>query len=273
MNRVRRRDLLKAGAGGAAIAVGGAALDAAAKRKHKRHRRKHRHHRGHRRDISGMNVILFITDQERAIQHFPKGWEAENLPGATRLKRQGVTFNNAFCSACMCSPSRATLMTGYFPAQHGVKYTLETNMPNDQYPQVELPLDLPNLATVMSAAGYHVPYKGKWHLSKPPDGSDNFTPNDADKYGFERWDPPDAGSNQALDQFGGGDADNDGRFINDDGAAPLGKEGVLEYLTSEAAQQQPFFLIVSLVNPHDVLAYPKSYETGGYNDSDLLGGH
>jgi choline-sulfatase len=104
-----------------------------------------------------------------------------------------------------------------------------------------------------------------------PDGSDNFTPNDADKCGFELWDPPDAGSNQALDQFGGGDADNDGRFINDDGAAPLGKEGVLEYLTSEAAQQQPFFLIVSLVNPHDVLAYPKIYETGGYNDSDLLG--
>jgi choline-sulfatase len=56
----------------------------------------------------------------------------------------------------MCSPARSTLMTGYFPAQHGVKYTLEEDMPDDQYPQVEMPLDLKNIASVMSAAGYNV---------------------------------------------------------------------------------------------------------------------
>jgi choline-sulfatase len=42
---------------------------------------------------------------------------------------------------------RSTLMSGFFPAQHGVKYTLERNMPaSKKYPQVELPLDLPNNA-------------------------------------------------------------------------------------------------------------------------------
>ncbi|MBL8129176.1 MAG: sulfatase-like hydrolase/transferase, partial [Chloroflexia bacterium] len=64
-----------------------------------------------------MNVLLFITDQQRATMHFPDGWEEQNLPGMTRLKQNGLTFNRAFCSACMCSPSRATLFTGYFPAQ------------------------------------------------------------------------------------------------------------------------------------------------------------
>ena len=78
--------------------------------------------------------------------HFPPDWAEQNLPGAERLQQNGLTFDRAFCNACMCSPSRATLMTGYFPAQHGVKYTLEEDMPSPQYPQVELPLDLPNIA-------------------------------------------------------------------------------------------------------------------------------
>ena len=54
----------------------------------------------------------------------------------------------------MCSPARSTLMSGYFPAQHGVKYTLETDMPAPQYPQVELATSFKNPATVAAAAGY-----------------------------------------------------------------------------------------------------------------------
>lgn len=100
-----------------------------------------------------MNVIIFVTDQERAIQHFPPNWEEKNLPGLTHLKKNGLTFENAFTDACMCSPARSTWLTGYFPAQHRVKYTLEQGM--HRY-QVELPLNLKNIATVMSAAGFNV---------------------------------------------------------------------------------------------------------------------
>ena len=113
------------------------------------------------KDIAGMNVILILTDQERAIQHFPKDWLRQNLPGMRRLRRHGVSFERAFTNACMCSPARSTLMSGYFPAQHGVKYTLEENMPASEYPQVNLPSELKNLATVVKAAGYTPVYKGK----------------------------------------------------------------------------------------------------------------
>ncbi len=123
--------------------------------------------KGKRRDVAGMNIVLFLTDQERAIQHFPPNWLRQNLPGMRRLRRTALSFERAFTNACMCSPARSTLMSGYFPAQHGVKYTLEEDMPASEYPQVELPTDLPNLATVMKAAGYNVVYKGKWHCSKP----------------------------------------------------------------------------------------------------------
>ena len=219
--------------------------------------------------LAGMNVILILTDQERAIQHFPPGWSQRNLPGLTYLQNHGLTFENAFCNACMCSPSRSTLMTGYFPAQHGVKYTLEENMSVDQYPQVVLPLDLPNMSSVMSSIGYNVVYKGKWHMNKP--AGSTWVPSDVGQYGFARWNPQDAGANQSISEAGGGYTNNDGRFMNSSGDVDDGDEGVHQYLTSYAAQQQPFFMVVSLVNPHDVLMYPKNYINAGYNDSWLKG--
>ena len=51
-----------------------------------------------------------------------------------------------------------------------------------------------------------------------------------------------------------------------------GTEGAMQYLGSSAAQQQPFFLVISLVNPHDVLFYPNAgFEEDGYDDSWLEG--
>ena len=104
-------------------------------------------------------------------------------------------------------------MSGYFPAQHGVKYTLESNMTPPAYPQVPLPTpsSMANIATVMSAAGYNVIYKGKWHCSKPAGAT--WSPSDLSAYGFSRWNPDDAGANQSIPEMGGGIANNDGRFM------------------------------------------------------------
>ncbi len=258
-----RKELLGSGASVAAAALlaQGASVEqalAAAKK-------------GKRKDVAGMNIILFLTDQERAIQHFPQNWLRQNLPGMRRLRQHGLSFERAFTNACMCSPARSTLMSGYFPAQHGVKYTLEEDMEPPKNPQVSLPTDLKNLATVMKAAGYNVVYKGKWHCSKPAE-KENAQPSDLEKYGFLRWNPPDAGANQSVPEAGGGNIDNDGRFINQVGNVADGTEGALQYLGSTAAQQQPFFMVISVVNPHDVLFYPsKSFDEAGYDGTWLEG--
>lgn len=231
---------------------------------------------------AGKNILIFITDQERNIQHFPAGWEQENLPGLTRLKANGVSFENAFCNACMCSPSRATLFTGLYPAQHGVKNTLELDMPAEFYPQTELSPDLTNIASVMSAAGYEVVFKGKFHLTKPLNGvvqredgsyAGNWTQADLERFGFSRWNPPDAGGNQDIIEGGGGVADNDWRYLSEDGPNEEGKEGVHAFLNARAGAEQPWCLIVSLINPHDVLFYPgppnmdpPKWEQAGYGD-------
>ncbi len=223
--------------------------------------------------LKGMNIIMFITDQERQIQHFPPGWARENLPGLSRLQRHGLTFDKAFTNACMCSPARSTLMSGYLPAQHGVKYTLETDMPSPQYPQTALPTppSMANLATVAAAAGYNVVYKGKWHCSKPAAADFVWTPQDLATYGWSRWNPQDAGANQDIPEMGAGLANNDGRFMTSVGDYQDSSEGVLQFITQIAANMQPFFLVISLVNPHDVLAYPTTYAQAGYTSRWLQG--
>jgi choline-sulfatase len=259
---ITRGDLLKTAAAGAGVlmSAGGTAAGAEALAKHA----------PTGRQVAGMNVLVFLTDQQRAVQHFPPGWTQRNMPGLHRLQQHGITFENAFTNACMCSPARSTLMSGYFPAQHGVKYTLETDMPSPQYPQVELALTFKNPASVVASAGYTPVYKGKFHCVKPANGT-TFVPEDVNQYGFTRWDPPDAGANQDVSEEGGGDYNNDGRFMNQQGTVSAGTEGALQYLQTAAVQSQPFFIVVSLVNPHDVLLYPKNYTTGGYDNTWLQG--
>jgi len=106
-------------------------------------------------DFKGKNVIVLIIDQMRQIQDFPPGWSEANLPGLTRLQQNGLTFTQATCNAAMCSPSRATLLTGRFPAQHGARWTLEEDMPGTIYPQRSMPLpdQLNNMATMAIEAG------------------------------------------------------------------------------------------------------------------------
>ncbi len=247
---LNRRELLqKAAAAAPAVMLGRAALATAAT---------------DGPSFAGRNLVIFITDQQRAVMHFPRAWTERNLPGYTRLQRNGVTFDNAACNSCMCSPSRATFFSGQLPAHHGVKYTLEEGMPNDQYPQVELSTDIPNLATAMSAVGYDVVYKGKFHLTKPAAGGENWSPADLERYGFQGWDPPDAGADQSVPQAGGGSTDNDGRYMH-------ATEGVIPFLLGRKPTDKPFCLIVSLVNPHDVLMYPRNFEDAGYDDSWLEG--
>ncbi len=147
-----------------------------------------------------------------------------------------------------------------------------------------------NLAKVLKTAGYNVIFKGKWHLTKPANfvrdaerGIDQkyWTKTDveqlAERYGFDGWTWPDAGDNLAIENMGGGTTNNDQRFVDGHGQAAKYGEVPYELLEPESAihflktydSDKPFCLIVSLVNPHDVLAYPNIYQDAGYKDEDF----
>ncbi len=258
------------------------------------------------------NFLVLITDQQRAPRHWPEdpGWLQELMPNDAELRRTGLSFRNAFCNTAMCSPSRASLFTGLYPAQHGVELTLTAAdlRPNPRYaPAVaatmakilyrrqapprrlltqftrgllrigesrghepELPPTLPSMATMLRAAGYHVAYKGKWHLTHPSQGENGLLGGwgAADErrierdYGFADWNAPDAGENTKAEHFGGGNAG------EGEGWDEVYTRQVERWL-AQAALPEPFCLIVSLVNPHDVLGYPASYERGGYSAAEF----
>jgi arylsulfatase A-like enzyme len=248
------------------------------------------------------NVLLLITDQQRAPRHWPDDstWLRELMPADHELARTGLSFRRAFAASCMCTPSRATLLTGRWPSDHGLTLTLtaEGAKPHARYlpgvlsqaPAVrragippqrgmvnfvrlvtgigagrgvepELSPATPNLARMLERAGYHVGYRGKWHLTKPV--GEGWSEADGrrieEEFGFRGWVPPDAGEDVEPEHFGGGSlAGTDGRGWDEDFTRQA------ESFLTQPSLPEPFALVVSLVNPHDVLAYPSTYRRGGY---------
>ena len=96
-------------------------------------------------------------------------------------------------------------------------------------------------------------------------------PEDVNQYGFTRWDPQDAGANQTISEEGGGIV-RQRRALHELAGNGRGRHRRRHPVPQTvASQSQPFFMVISLVNPHDVLLYPKNYTTGGYDDSWLQG--
>lgn len=190
------------------------------------------------------NIVVIITDQQRALQHWPADWVAKNLPATQRLIDTGMSFTRAFSAANECSPSRATFVTSTYDT---INTIWRTGPPNDLPLPPPAPGGLPNLASVLKQAGYQTFWKGKWHLLQTPAPT-------LDGYGFSGWDPPDAGTSLANDRtLGGGNPDNDGRFAAD----------AVRFLQSWKSSD-PFLLVVSLVNPHDVHVYTQNWASAGY---------
>lgn len=201
------------------------------------------------------NFLFIITDQERGPRSWMPGWEtfAAGLTGRTAIAAKGLSFTRACCNSAMCSPSRATLLTGRYPAEHGVTDTLTTGAVASTLR--DLAPSTPNMATVLASAGYNVQYRGKWHLSRNAYTAD-ATPAQVAAYGFNGWGGVEAGEDADPANFGGGCADHDTAFKNE----------VVDFLTNTApGATQPWALFASFANPHDVLSYPRkwNYDSGG----------
>jgi N-acetylglucosamine-6-sulfatase len=86
------------------------------------------------------------------------GSKQVKTPNIDKLSTHGVRFANAFCTTSLCSPSRASILTGLYAHTHGVK---------DNF--TELPADQPHFPRILQTQGYNTAYVGKWHMGENND--------------------------------------------------------------------------------------------------------
>lgn len=182
------------------------------------------------------NVLLITTDEER--YKLPK-LEGFSLPARDWLHRRGTSFDNYYVASAMCSSSRSVMYTG----QHVTKTKI---FDNDNMPYIR-PLDtqMATLGTMMQAAGYYTAYQGKWHLSNAYRTPENPDPTEKalQPYGFTEF-------NDWGDIDGGAWA---GLKVD-----PVIAGQAVKWLREKApsvAREQPWFMTVNFVNPHDIMSY------------------
>jgi len=183
------------------------------------------------------NILFVFTDQER----YPRNWPADlKLPGHERLKQRGVTFNNHYCPAVMCTSSRAVLLTGLQTADNRM-------FENADMPYVKsLSTDVPTIGHMLRKAGYYTAYKGKWHLNRDFDAEEpgHLFTKEMDAYGFSDFVWP---GDVLVHTLGG--------YKHDHMIAGSAVSWMREKGQALSKDGKPWSLFVSLVNPHDVMYF------------------
>ena len=136
------------------------------------------------------NVIFILADDLGWAQTGAYGSEYYYTPNIDRLAAEGIRFTNAYSAATVCSPTRASLMTGKYPARLHLTDFIPGSNP-DQYSlltpnwQKFLPLEEFTLGELFKSQGYQTGMFGKWHLSREKFGPESL-PFNPDKQGFDQ---------------------------------------------------------------------------------------
>lgn len=124
------------------------------------------------------NLVVILVDDLGWRDIGAYGQDVARTPHIDRLAREGMLFTQAYAANPVCSPTRAALMTGKYPARVGI----DDWIPGTPFPTArmlppadldQLPLEQTTLAEALRARGYATWHVGKWHL-----GGDGFLPED-----------------------------------------------------------------------------------------------
>ncbi len=136
------------------------------------------------------NIVFILADDLGYSQSGCYGSNYYRTPGIDRLAREGIRFTNAYAACSVSSPTRASIMTGKYPARLHITDFIAGNI-RDDYPlsqpdwQKFLPLEEITLAELFREQGYKTAIFGKWHLSVTKFGPESL-PFNPDKQGFEQ---------------------------------------------------------------------------------------
>jgi arylsulfatase A-like enzyme len=113
------------------------------------------------------NILFILTDNQAASLLGTYGNPDIRTPNIDRLAREGIQFNRFYAVNGMCSPTRATLMTGLMPSQHGLHNWLDDSMLADWPEEWSAIAEFRTLPLTLRNRGYQTALIGKWHLGQP----------------------------------------------------------------------------------------------------------
>jgi len=228
MSDLSRRGFLGATAAGVAAAAGAAGAQAPKKRP---------------------NVLYFFPDQVRAQAVGCYGGKNIPTPNIDRLASQGVRFTNALSTYPLCTPYRAMLQTGRWPA-------LSCGIMN----WVNLPPTGESMANAFDRAGYDTGFIGKWHLAAgqrkgtlkrgvppPPQKESEFVPPGPLRHGYQHWEAFNFHVSFAHAWYY---RDTPERLYMPKYETDSETDMAIEYMKRHKDSDKPFFLVVAPHPPH-----------------------
>ncbi len=205
------------------------------------------------------NVVFVLTDQWRAQAFGYRGDPNVRTPAIDALSRESFDFVNAVSGFPVCSPYRASLMTGQYAVKNGL-------VVND----VELKPNGPTLGESFRKGGYDTGYIGKWHIYGSPDGKFGrrtaYIPP-THRFGFDYWKACECSHNYNRSLYYEGNDPTQRYWDGYDAIAQT--DDACEFIRKRANAADPYFLLLSLGPPHDPYGTaPDSYQAP-YRDREI----
>lgn len=138
------------------------------------------------------HVIVVVVDDFGLGDIGCYGGTLQPTPAMDQMAREGIRWTHFYSASCICSPSRAALVTGQYPGRHKITSYLQTRAGNKACGQADfLSPSAPSLARIFKSMGYRTCHLGKWHLGG---GRDVTSAPKFSAYGYDHahgtWESP-----------------------------------------------------------------------------------
>ncbi|OVE77603.1 hypothetical protein BVX99_02260 [bacterium F16] len=196
------------------------------------------------------NVIVLMEDDLGWTDVAVNGSDFYQTPNVDRLAENGMRFTNSYAACAVCSPTRASYLTGRYPNETGVTNYIGNSNMFMRHEEI-------TVAEALKDNGYQTIHIGKWHLAPRSKNEKKCTPFYPEHHGFDvniggsHWGAPGSYYYPFTGKKGRGEG---GKFVDVEGA----KEG--DYLTDvlteraldqiEANKDKPFFLSLNYYTVH-----------------------
>ncbi|MGL6193356.1 MAG: sulfatase family protein [Thermoguttaceae bacterium] len=184
--------------------------------------------------VKQTNVVFVLVDQWRASAFGHTGDPNVKTPEIDKLSSTAMRFTNAVSVCPVCTPYRASLMTGRFPTSTGM-FMNDLYLPDKEYCMGEM----------FAANGYDTAYIGKWHLDGH--GRSSYIPPER-RQGFEYWKAAECDHNYNDSHYYAGNSDEMRKWNGYDSFAQT--KDAIEYMKSRQENKKPFLLFISYGTPH-----------------------